>query len=263
VFSYGGECARECGVTLVANLKKLAASKLAATRNRESSRPFNQPPGPPRSGCVQQIAAGNAGWRLQFVEKSLVAGCHRSRVPELWTLGYFSVHPMNTIPEPDNYSQKEVYAFFGLAASSAQVLEKGLVNMVVTFKTFGLPITRADFDVIFDSHDSRTLGQLLRAARDQHIPIPDDTDKLLTQALEKRNYLNHDFFADHAGHFMTESGRRTMIQRLRDLTLLFEGADRLCVPIYRPLLEQRGISEETLKKQADELIERAKNDQAA
>ena len=54
--------------------------------------------------------------------------------------------------------------------------------MVVTFKTFGLPIIRADFDVIFDSHDSRTLGQLLRAARDQHIPIPEDTDKLLTQA---------------------------------------------------------------------------------
>lgn len=30
-----------------------------------------------------RIAAGNAGWRFQFVEKSLVDGCHRSRVPEL------------------------------------------------------------------------------------------------------------------------------------------------------------------------------------
>ena len=27
-------------------------------------------------------AAGNAGWRLQFVEKSLVGGCHHARVPE-------------------------------------------------------------------------------------------------------------------------------------------------------------------------------------
>jgi len=36
---------------------------------------------------AQQIATGNAGWRLQFAEKSLVGGCHRSRVPELWTLG--------------------------------------------------------------------------------------------------------------------------------------------------------------------------------
>ena len=62
---------------------------------------------------------------------------------------------------------------------------------------------------------------------------------------------------------MTESRRRTMIQRLHDLTLLFNGADRLCEPIYRPLLEQRGISEETLKKHAQELIDRAKHDQDA
>jgi hypothetical protein len=62
VLSYGGECARECGVTLVANLKKLAASKLAATQNREASWPINQPPGPPRSGCVQQFAGVNADY---------------------------------------------------------------------------------------------------------------------------------------------------------------------------------------------------------
>ena len=170
---------------------------------------------------------------------------------------------MHDIPEPEDYSEKEVYAFFGLAAYSAQVLEKGLVNLVVTFKTFGLPITRAQFDVIFEAHDSCTLGQLLRAARDHHIPIPDDTDELLTQALEERNYLNHDFFADHAGHFMTESGRRTMIQRLSDLASLFNGADRLCEPIYRPLLERMGVSEESLQQHAHELIERAKHDKDA
>ena len=33
---------------------------------------------------------------------------------------------MNAVPEPDDYSEKEVYAFFGLAAYNAQVLEKGL-----------------------------------------------------------------------------------------------------------------------------------------
>ncbi len=34
-----------------------------------------------------QIAAGNAGQRLQFAEKSLVGGCHQPRVPEILTLG--------------------------------------------------------------------------------------------------------------------------------------------------------------------------------
>jgi hypothetical protein len=126
-----------------------------------------------------------------------------------------------------------------------------------------LPITRAEFDVIFDAHDSRTFGQLLRAARDHQIPIPDETEKLFTEALKKRNYLNHDFFADHAGHFMSEGGRRTMIQRLRDLTLIFKGADELCEPIYRPLLERMGVSEESLRKRTEELIEKAEHDKDA
>ena len=170
---------------------------------------------------------------------------------------------MNSVPEPVDYSEKEVYAFFGLAAYSAQVLEKGLVNMVVTFKTFGLTITRAEFDVMFDAHDSRTLGQLLRVARDRHIPIPDGTDRLLGQALEQRNYLNHDFFADHAGHFMTESGRRVMIQRLSDLISLFTNAERNCEPIYRPLLERMGVTEQLLQKQSRQLMEKAQHDNYA
>jgi hypothetical protein len=37
----------------------------------------------PRSGSVQQIAAGNAGWPVQFRYRG---GCHQPRVPELWTL---------------------------------------------------------------------------------------------------------------------------------------------------------------------------------
>lgn len=41
------------------------------------------PPGPPHSGWVQQIAAGNAGWAVQF---RFAVHVIWSRVPELWTL---------------------------------------------------------------------------------------------------------------------------------------------------------------------------------
>lgn len=162
-----------------------------------------------------------------------------------------------TAPAPDNYGDKEVYAFFGLAAYSAQVLEKGLVNMVVTFKTFGLRITLAEFDAIFSAHDSRTLGQLLQAARNLQIPIPVETDQLFSQALKKRNYLNHDFFAARSGYFMSETGRRKMIRELRELILLFQTADEHCEPIYRPVLERMGVSEQTIQKLAQDLITKA------
>jgi hypothetical protein len=69
---------------------------------------------------------------------------------------------MDGAPEPENYSEKEVYAFFGLAAYSAQVLEKGLVNMVVAFKTFGAKISRDEFDL---------RGQLRREARQATLQV--------------------------------------------------------------------------------------------
>ena len=34
---------------------------------------------------LKRIAAGNVGWRLQFVEKSVSGGFHQLRGPELWT----------------------------------------------------------------------------------------------------------------------------------------------------------------------------------
>ncbi len=46
------------------------------------------------------------------------------------------------IPEPDNYSP-------GLASYYAQVLEKGLMIMVVAFRCKGLRITRSQFDALF------------------------------------------------------------------------------------------------------------------
>jgi hypothetical protein len=40
-----------------------------------------------------QITAANAGWRLQFVEKSLVGGCHYPRAAELLSLACFTHSP--------------------------------------------------------------------------------------------------------------------------------------------------------------------------
>lgn len=167
---------------------------------------------------------------------------------------------MNEIPEPEDFSEKETCAFFGLAAYNAQVLEKGLVNMVTVFDTVGLRITRKEFDDLFAKYDSKTIGQLLRAAREKSIPIPQKTSELLDEAQKRRNYLNHDFFADHAGHFMSEDGRRVMIQRLIELTRLFRAADRAAEKIYQPIMAKMGLTEEQLAKHAAELVEKAKRE---
>ena len=77
---------------------------------------------------------------------------------------------------------------------------------------------------------------------------------LLEDALAQRNYLNHDFYAEHAGHFMTETGRQAMIELLRALIDLFQRADAACLPIYEPLMRKMGVAQEIIDREAEKMI---------
>ena len=68
---------------------------------------------------------------------------------------------MDSVPEPDGDDTKEVYAFFGLAAYSGQVLERGLLNLATIMRL------RATGAATVDDYESRVRGPgaaLLRPA---------------------------------------------------------------------------------------------------
>lgn len=157
------------------------------------------------------------------------------------------------IPEPSDYGPKEVFAFFGLASYCAQVLEKGLTLMLVSFRHKGLRITRSEFDVLYAKHNKKTLGQLILRAR-KSISIPNDVDSLLDEALLKRNWLIHHYFADRSVQFDTEIGRRQMLSELQALIRIFREADRAIEPIYTPILEEFGINEERVEELVEEMV---------
>ncbi len=157
------------------------------------------------------------------------------------------------IPEPDDYGPKEVFAFFGLASYSAQVLEKGLIIMVIAFRCKGLRITRREFDVLYAEYNKKTLGQLLIRAR-KSISIPDNVDSLLDEALLKRNWLMHHYFADRAVQFTTEIGRRQMLSELQSLIRIFIEADLATESIYTPILEEFGVTGESVEKLIEEMV---------
>ncbi|VVB67360.1 Uncharacterised protein [uncultured archaeon] len=160
---------------------------------------------------------------------------------------------LGEIPEPDNYGPKEVYAFFGLASYYAQVMEKGLMIMVVAFRCKGLRITRSQFDALFAEHNKKTLGQLLIRARES-TSIPREIDSLLDEALLKRNWLMHHYFADRSVHFNTEIGRRQMLYELQSLIRIFIEADRATESVYMPILEEFGVTENTTEKLIEEMV---------
>lgn len=157
------------------------------------------------------------------------------------------------IPEPDDCNPKEVFAFFGLASYHVQVLEKCLVIMVLAFRCKGLHITRREFDSLYAENSMKTFGQLLSRARKSN-SIPNDIDSILEDALRKRNWLIHHYFADRAVQFTTEIGRRQMLDELQSLIRIFMDADRATETIYKPIFEELGVTEESVAKMIEEMV---------
>jgi hypothetical protein len=141
------------------------------------------------------------------------------------------------LPPPDGFGTKEVHAFFGLTAYLGQVLEKGLMNMAVALQLRNAGrLTREFADELFDTMETQTFGQLLKAAR-EFIAIPQSLDAPLGAALNKRNYLAHHFFAVHSENFMSEVGRKER----------FKATDSELDKIFLPLSKRLGFTQERVE----------------
>ncbi|MCH7700769.1 MAG: hypothetical protein IID37_03685 [Planctomycetes bacterium] len=161
------------------------------------------------------------------------------------------------VPTPDGDQAKEVYAFFGLAAYTAQVVEAALLNLLVGLELARQPtISRQQFEQAFDQADKKTLGQLLRKIGSQ-VPLGADVESVLGEALDARNYLCHRFFGDHAEDFLSAVGRREMIAELRELTEKIHRADRF-YEVTVTLFERIGVSVGMVEKYIAESTKRAK-----
>lgn len=161
---------------------------------------------------------------------------------------------MPAIPTPDFDDPKEIYAFFGLAVYSANLLESSFINWTVALRLGTIEgATCQDFDYLFDYFETRTLGQLLKAT---HLlaAIPDGVDLVLRRALSERNRLVHHFFREHAANATHPAGRKTMLDDLISMIELFDHADALVTPVYQSLWKVLGIDESMIERELNEII---------
>ena len=121
---------------------------------------------------------------------------------------------------------RDVFAWFGAAVFQAQGLERQLaINLAAHYGTDPAIVTKADFDELLEMLFSKTLGSLTQSATD----LPEITTSErneLEEALRKRNWLAHNYFWEKAIDFLSESGRASMIEELRDAAHQFEQLDR-------------------------------------
>lgn len=114
------------------------------------------------------------------------------------------------VPPIENCCDKEPYAFFGLAAYYAQVLEHSALNLALVLRLPELNlVSKSLFDELYAELTRKTFGHLLKAAQ-AVAPISDADQRTLDEALELRNILTHHYFREHAEDFVSETGRGEM-----------------------------------------------------
>ena len=162
------------------------------------------------------------------------------------------------VPSIDGCCVKEVYAFFGLVAYSAQVLENGALNLAIVLR---LPrvdqITKKDFDDLYQQLTQRTLGSLISAAK-KVIEIPEDQENILKEAVTLRNYVTHHYFRDRADDFVSASGQEQMKREMQGFIATFTEADQVLASFYQPLWNKYGVTEEYIQEQTNLLAEQAR-----
>jgi len=116
-----------------------------------------------------------------------------------------------------NFGQmKEIYTQYGCCMYHAQCLERQLAVLLASeerrlSETFGT----AHYRTLFESLFRNTLGILLGRVR-KRVNVSGDLESALTEALERRNWLAHDYFWKKVHLLETDEGRRSMIQELQN-----------------------------------------------
>lgn len=144
----------------------------------------------------------------------------------------------------ENDQTRECYAWAGLALYEAQVLEKGVLNLLFAARVADGSLAKefCSADEFLGEHGSKTLGQLLKRVK-TYVPINQDVDDKCVGALRTRNFLIHHFFAERIELFFTFSGRNQMITELHEMAQLFQVADSLLTDLMLRVAQRFGLTE--------------------
>lgn len=161
------------------------------------------------------------------------------------------------VPPIDGCCDKEVFAFFGLVAYSAQVLEHAALNLALVLQLPAVDkITKQDFDKLYQHLTRKTFGQLISAAREV-IEVSEDQEAVLKSAVDLRNYTTHRYFRDRAEDFVSVAGQNEMKREMQKFIAQLTEADHVLTGLYQPLWDKYGVTEEYIQDQMQTLARRA------
>lgn len=162
------------------------------------------------------------------------------------------------VPPIDGCCEKEIFAFFGLVAYTAQVLEHSALNLAIVLRLPAVnQITKQDFNKLYQQLTRKTFGGLISAARGL-IQVSEEKEEILKSAVDLRNYITHHYFRDRAEDFVSLSGQHEMKREMQQFVARFTEADRVLTSLYQPLWDKYGVTEDYIQAQMEELAKQAK-----
>ncbi|BAP04571.1 TPA: hypothetical protein I7108_003976 [Vibrio cholerae O1] len=158
-------------------------------------------------------------------------------------IGDIEIGELKPAPELESGDEKEVFAFYGLASFKAQCAEKALVNFVMGYQLVDASaLTEEQWLELYERLNSHTFGRLLGHIK-KRVELPDALVAHLDLALQKRNWLAHDFFNDYAVHMTEPTGRIQMVTELQSLITMFQIADRAVEKLSSAVWREFGIDD--------------------
>jgi hypothetical protein len=162
-----------------------------------------------------------------------------------------------TTTMPIDYSQpglKEMFANYGLTALAAQAMEKTLFLLLAAVECLeARKVSKSELYKVFDRHDRKTLGQLIAALR-KKIPVAQNLDDDLNHALDKRNYVAHNFFLDRWDNQRLIRHPEQMSEELLPIRDLFDDVQNRINDILGIVQRQFEVPYAKLDQQAKEML---------
>ena len=161
--------------------------------------------------------------------------------------------PMTSKLIPESEQQRDLYALYGAAMHTAQVLEHGIVNaMFMIMMNDRHHFTKRDFNAIRSKHPVKTIATLV-SLLNAEVPCPDNLEDLLSVALAERSFLAFRFFGERNDQMSSAVGRAKTGALLLDDIDLFKSADAALEDTVKPFRERYGVTDERIDKMMHEM----------
>ena len=142
--------------------------------------------------------------------------------------------------EPGDWLTREVFAHFGLAMYESQVVEHGIVSLVVASGVRDGSYRASEETEAAEAEMFRqTMGAVKKILLDRR-PDIGHLEDLLIRAVRLRNFLAHQYFRQRAAAFMTEAGQNQMIEELDKATAFFSEVEDKLKALTMQVLEAVG-----------------------